>query len=294
MSTASTIKMDMPSSYSEIPELSVRVHQGRKRLDFAWGTGSYLYLADIHRAPISQSPGTADVAVGSGDLSQASGSASGAAGGEGGGGGGKGGGVYKLTWTPLDARDRRLAYETFPHYSNLQYKKRETAVEGTDEDVPIEWWESVLQYSRNICAVLESQSKENEGAVAFRMDEGGKSQRLVGDLLRKAVWELVEVFYVTKSSNSMVGERLAEWLKNSIDILVPGEVSAQAKLEAIQTSLKEEWQRLPEDNPEYWTSIASAVAVGWLPEALCGPSSPCGPSSGGNVVWGLHAPEPSS
>lgn len=80
--------------------------------------------------------------------------------------------------------------------------------------------------------------------------------------LMKAVWDLLEIFYVDKQSLSWFPERLVDWLWNYDRVLSRTEMTLHSKLVALQQKLCK--LQFPEDDPDYWDGVASALAVGWL------------------------------
>ncbi|XP_024523778.1 nuclear pore complex protein NUP85 [Selaginella moellendorffii] len=59
-----------------------------------------------------------------------------------------------------------------------------------------DWWEHVLEYSKSIRSVLDQPTQGKEENTS----------------MLKAVWELIEVFYVDRSATWWLPERLVDWL----------------------------------------------------------------------------------
>ncbi|XP_024537188.1 nuclear pore complex protein NUP85 isoform X2 [Selaginella moellendorffii] len=135
-----------------------------------------------------------------------------------------------------DAERRRLAYDSLPAFALLQNQRQLGYNPG-------DWWEHVLEYSKSIRSVLDQPTQ-------------GKTSML------KAVWELIEVFYVDRSATWWLPERLVDWLAEYDKVLLSDEDTVHSKVASFQRKLSE--IQFPEDDVAYWDAMASALSVGWL------------------------------
>ncbi|OAE33474.1 hypothetical protein AXG93_3822s1310 [Marchantia polymorpha subsp. ruderalis] len=78
----------------------------------------------------------------------------------------------------------------------------------------------------------------------------------------RAIWDMLEIFYVDKSAESWFPERLVDWLVAHGPILSKTEASLSRRLIEIKRRLS--IRQFPEEESDYWEGIASALAVGWF------------------------------
>ncbi|EFJ22271.1 hypothetical protein SELMODRAFT_416715 [Selaginella moellendorffii] len=138
-----------------------------------------------------------------------------------------------------DAERRRLAYDSLPAFALLQNQRQLGYNPG-------DWWEHVLEYSKSIRSVLDQPTQGKEEKTS----------------MLKAVWELIEVFYVDRSATWWLPERLVDWLAKYDKVLLIDEDTVHSKVVSFQRKLSE--IQFPEDDAAYWDAMASALSVGWL------------------------------
>lgn len=160
-----------------------------------------------------------------------------------------------------EAEKRRISYASAPAFALLQSQKElMTGPAGlATAGFSVDWWEHVIQFSSSISTIL--------GPVGDMPISAGDNAAMLlkesqGPTLMKAVWDLLEIFYVDKQSLSWFPERLVDWLCNYDRVLSRTEMTLHSKLVALQQKLCK--LQFPEDDPDYWDGVASALAVGWL------------------------------
>lgn len=159
-----------------------------------------------------------------------------------------------------DSVKRRLAYESLPAYAMLQSRKQMLFQSGDARtSAPSDWWETVLDYSRSISAILGSTKNHSGTAVKYSSEVKRETE---GPTVLKGIWDLLEVVYVEKNALSWLPEQLVDWLQSYDRVLSRNESAIYSKLVNFQHRLSN--MRFPEDDMEYWDSITSALAVGWL------------------------------
>ncbi|EFJ22273.1 hypothetical protein SELMODRAFT_416720 [Selaginella moellendorffii] len=112
-----------------------------------------------------------------------------------------------------------------------------------------DWWEHVLEYSKSIRSVFDQPTQGKEENTS----------------MLKAVWELIEVFYVDRSATWWLPERFVDWLalcRSMTKVLLSDEDTVHSKVVSFQRKLSE--IQFPEDDVAYWDAMASALSVGWL------------------------------
>lgn len=157
-----------------------------------------------------------------------------------------------------DSAKRRLVYDSLPAFALLQSRKKQALLRSGDA-LPLDWWETVLEYSRSISAVL-GPNKSFFGATIKQLIKA--TNETEGPSVLKAVWDLLEIVYVDKHALSWLTEQLIGWLEGYDRVLSKTEPTIYSKLATFQLRLAN--MRFPEDDRDYWDSIASALAVGWL------------------------------
>jgi nuclear pore complex protein Nup85 len=160
-----------------------------------------------------------------------------------------------------EAEKRRISYASAPAFALLQSQKELTTGPAglATAGFSVDWWEHVMEFSCSISTIL--------GPVGdMPISAGDKAAMLLKEsqepTLMKAVWDLLEIFYVDKQSLSWFPERLVDWLWNYDRVLSRTEMTLHSKLVALQQKLCK--LQFPEDDPDYWDGVASALAVGWL------------------------------
>eukprot|EP00249_Psilotum_nudum_P015814 c25530_g1_i3 orf=409-2625(-) len=161
-----------------------------------------------------------------------------------------------------EAENRRLAFDSLPAFALLQ-SQRQMHFGPTGElgpSISSEWWEIVLEYSHRIGTILGSNSAHSTGRSLY------KSTKEKHPTILKAVWELVEIFYVDKNTLLWLPERIVDWLE-SYDQVLPGtEQTSYSKVTELQVKVSK--LQFPENDRDYWDGIASALSVGWLDVAV--------------------------
>lgn len=160
-----------------------------------------------------------------------------------------------------EAEKRRISYASAPAFALLQSQKElMTGAAGlATAGFSVDWWEHVMEFSCSISTIL--------GPVGDMPISAGDNAAMLSKesqepTLMKAVWDLLEIFYVDKQSLSWFPERLVDWLCNYDRVLSRTEMTLHSKLVALQQKLCK--LQFPEDDPDYWDGVASALAVGWL------------------------------
>ncbi|KAG4943993.1 hypothetical protein JHK85_048639 [Glycine max] len=135
-----------------------------------------------------------------------------------------------------DAHWRRIAYGSVAPFALLQSRRSSlSALLKTPSPYRSDWWEHVLQYSKEIGSLLggpklpASPIIEDPNVIAKRGEEPTSL---------KAAWELIEIFYVDKQSQAWLPERLVDCDCCAVQVI--------------------------EEDPRYWDLLSSALSVGWL------------------------------
>ncbi|XP_051129634.1 nuclear pore complex protein NUP85 [Andrographis paniculata] len=154
-----------------------------------------------------------------------------------------------------DAQWRRIAYGSVAPFALLQSRKNSASMMRSDRD----WWEHALAYSKEINSLL---GNSNSPVTPTIEDPRMVLKKVEEPTALKAAWELMEIFYVDKRSQSWMPERLLDWIAD-FDCLFSGTHSTvHAKLISFQNKLVT--VQAVENDPEYWEAMSSALAVGWL------------------------------
>lgn len=160
-----------------------------------------------------------------------------------------------------EAEKRRISYASAPAFALLQSQKELTtgpAGLGT-AGFSVDWWEHVMEFSCSISTIL---GPVRDMPISAEDNVAMLSKESQEPTLMKAVWDLLEIFYVDKQSLSWFPERLVDWLWNYDRVLSRTEMTLHSKLIVLQQKLCK--LQFPEDDPDYWDGVASALAVGWL------------------------------
>ncbi|KAL7150779.1 hypothetical protein ABFS83_05G136200 [Erythranthe nasuta] len=153
------------------------------------------------------------------------------------------------------AQWRRIAYGSVAPFALLQSRKNSIDSFHYEKD----WWEHVMDYSKEISSLL---SNSKSSATPIIEDPKTVLRTVEEPTSVKAAWELLEMFYADKQSQTWIPERLLDWLAD-FDCLFSGtQPTVHAKLVAFQKELVT--IQAVENHPEYWEVISSALAVGWL------------------------------
>lgn len=158
----------------------------------------------------------------------------------------------------MDARgvptpeERRIVFEAMPWFEELQRNKETRKRQGEEQET----WMDVLEFSRNVCHVM---GRVDDPANPEEAQLGVEDDMI---LYRRAVWELVEMIYVDRSSaHGFAAEGVAQWLQRNTVLLQAGDVAAEMQLDRLTSLLKN--TPVPETQPEYWKCLQRLVALGW-------------------------------
>ncbi|XP_024397742.1 nuclear pore complex protein NUP85 isoform X1 [Physcomitrium patens] len=164
------------------------------------------------------------------------------------------------------AEKRALAYSSAQAFALLQNQKQQMLQSdgGSSRTGTFDWWQAVLEYSQIISATLGPASGPPGSATDFSGFPTKELQASTKPTTVKAIWDLVEIFYVDKNGASWLPERLVEWLASYDAVLSSN--TLHTKLTKLQQRLVN--LRFPEEEKEYWDGVASALAVGWLDIAV--------------------------
>ncbi|KAL0297262.1 UNVERIFIED_CONTAM: Nuclear pore complex protein [Sesamum radiatum] len=207
-----------------------RVTRPLARLSISWARGNTLRvsLLQTEDAASEQSPGgeVVEVKLGSADAGE----------------------IPEGQW-------RRIAYGSVAPFALLQSRKNSMDALHYEKD----WWEHVMEYSKEINSLLGN----TKSSIPPTIEDPKTVLRKVEEPTSlKAAWELMEMFYADKQSQTWIPERLLDWLAD-FDCLFSGtQPTVHAKLVAFQNELVT--IQAVENHPEYWEIMSSALAVGWL------------------------------
>ncbi|KAL0447441.1 UNVERIFIED_CONTAM: Nuclear pore complex protein [Sesamum latifolium] len=207
-----------------------RVTRPLARLSISWARGNTLRvsLLQTEDASSEQSPGgeVVEVKLGSADAGE----------------------IPEAQW-------RRIAYGSVAPFALLQSRKNSMDALHYEKD----WWEHVMEYSKEINSLLGNTKSSVPPTIE---DPKTVLKKVEEPTSLKAAWELMEMFYADKQSQTWIPERLLDWLAD-FDCLFSGtQPTVHAKLVAFQNKLVT--LQAVENHPEYWEIMSSALAVGWL------------------------------
>jgi len=152
----------------------------------------------------------------------------------------EGGNVSKPRETDEDERTR-------VHTHQVRSIERGTYVEDA--------FASLHEFSRAVAGALEEASI-SEAAEADAEDA-------VGVALSRAVWELLDVYFVTRGGGFGVGtDDVVAWYRDNAASLALGDGSASGRLRTLLETVPKN-ARI-EEVPGYWDIIVTMVALGWV------------------------------
>lgn len=161
------------------------------------------------------------------------------------------------------ARWRRMAYSSVTPFALLQSRKHSlSAASRMSLDIPpykAEWWEHVIEYSKEISSLLSDRKPPPKSIIE---DPKSVVNEIAAPMCLKAAWELLEIFYVDKQSQSWIPERLLDWLADYSSLFSGTLPTIHSKLVDFQQELV--GVQVVEEDPNYWDAMSSALAVGWL------------------------------
>ncbi|XP_060208342.1 nuclear pore complex protein NUP85 [Lycium barbarum] len=153
---------------------------------------------------------------------------------------------------------RRIAYSSVTPFALLQSRKHS----GMSLDNPpykADWWEHVIEYSKEISSLLSDRKPPPRPIIE---DPKSVVNEIAEPTCLKAAWELLEIFYVDKQSQSWIPERLLDWLADYSSLFSGTLPTIHSKLVDFQQELV--GVQVVEEDPNYWDAMSSALAVGWL------------------------------
>ncbi|KAG8381852.1 hypothetical protein BUALT_Bualt05G0015800 [Buddleja alternifolia] len=154
-----------------------------------------------------------------------------------------------------DAQWRRIAYGSVTPFALLQSQKNAIDTLRYEKD----WWEHVMDFSKEINSLLGNSKSSVSPTIE---DPKSVFKEVEQPSSLKAAWELMEIFYADKESQTWIPERLLDWLAD-FDCLFSGtQPTVHAKLVTFQKELVT--IQAVENDPEYWEAMSAALAVGWL------------------------------
>ena len=152
----------------------------------------------------------------------------------------EGGNVSKPRETDEDERTRVRAHQ-------VRSIERGTYVEDA--------FASLHEFSRAVAGALEEASS-SEAAEADAEDAAGVA-------LSRAVWELLDVYFVTRGGGFGVGtDDVVAWYRDNAASLALGDGSASGRLRTLLETVPKN-ARI-EEVPGYWDIIVTMVALGWV------------------------------
>lgn len=161
------------------------------------------------------------------------------------------------------ARWRRMAYSSVTPFALLENRKHSlSAASRMSLDTPPynpEWWKHVIEYSKEISSLL---SDRNPPPKSIIEDPKSVINEVVAPMCLKAAWELLEIFYVDKQSQSWIPEQLIDWLADYNSLFSGTLPTIHSKLVDFQEELV--GVQVVEEDPNYWDALSSALAIGWL------------------------------
>ncbi|XP_050363703.1 nuclear pore complex protein NUP85 [Argentina anserina] len=162
-----------------------------------------------------------------------------------------------------DTTWRRIAYGSVTPFAHLQSRRSTISnlsnMSLSPSPYSIDWWEYVMEYSKDINALLGSLDSGPEPVID---DRKRVLKRAEEPTSIKAAWELMEIFYADKQSQPWQLERLVDWLADYDCLLSSTHPTVYAKLVDFQNELS--GLQIIEDDPKYWDMLSSALAVGWI------------------------------
>ncbi|KAF3635359.1 Nuclear pore complex protein NUP85 [Capsicum annuum] len=161
------------------------------------------------------------------------------------------------------ARWRRKAYSSVTPFALLQSRKHSlsAASKMSLDTTPYkeEWWEHVTEYSKEISSLLSDRKLSPRSIIE---DPKLIVTEIAEPMCLKAAWELFEIFYIDKHSQSWIPERLQDWLADYTSLFSGTLPTIHSKLVDFQQELVV--VQVVEEDPNYWDAMSSALAVGWL------------------------------
>ncbi|KAG9439936.1 hypothetical protein H6P81_020101 [Aristolochia fimbriata] len=157
-----------------------------------------------------------------------------------------------------DVHARRIAYGSLPAFAMLQNRRLSMLGLSKMSYNQDGWWQHVLEYSKLISALFGNPEQPHTSVIE---DPKALIKVAMEPNSLKAAWELVEVFYVDKQSQTWLNERLVDWLADYDCLLSKSKATIHSKLVDLQRKLFD--SEIIENDPAYWDGISSALVIGW-------------------------------
>lgn len=164
----------------------------------------------------------------------------------------------------IDAmRWRKIAYGSVTPFALLQSRKNSMAsLSRMSSDSPpynAEWSDHIMEYSKEISSLLGNPMSDPPSLF-----EDPKAVLKKGEepTCLKGAWELIEMFYADKQSQTWISERLIDWLADYDSLFSGTHQTVHLKVAEFQKDLVT--LQTIENDPKYWEVLASTLAVGWL------------------------------
>lgn len=166
-----------------------------------------------------------------------------------------------------DAQWRRIAYGSVSPFALLQSRKNGmlamSKMSAIFSPYEAEWSDYVMEYSRDIGFLLGGHKSSMSSGIE---DPKTVLKKVEEPTCLKAAWELIEIFYADKKSQTWTPEQLVDWLADYDSLLSGTQPTVHSKLVNFQRELVS--LQPIEDDVKYWDAISSALAVGWLDVAV--------------------------
>ncbi|XP_047938669.1 nuclear pore complex protein NUP85 [Salvia hispanica] len=154
-----------------------------------------------------------------------------------------------------EAERQRIAHGSVTPFALLQSRKNQMDELQYDKT----WWVHVMEYSNEIKSLLGTSKSYITPTIE---DPKALLEDVEQPTSLKAAWELVEMFYADKQSQTWIPERLLDWLADFDCLLSATQPTVHARLVAFQKALVTIQE--VENDPEYWEIMSSALSIGWL------------------------------
>ena len=198
-----------------------------RRMHFSWGLGNSLHLCDVAISPTPTTPPGAD-------------------------GGGAGCKHTVVKWGWQSASDRRLCYDCIAPWRDVQKRRTLGQTSGAA------WAAQVAEYSRIVGAVLGSRDDGGIPAGRARSDDD------LAVALRRIVWELLDVFFVTRTALEQV-HKFVGWLQSNSQVMT----GFERGVTPVGTMVDEvSAMDIPEVEDSYWKATLLLVALGLTEPAI--------------------------
>lgn len=166
-----------------------------------------------------------------------------------------------------DAQWRRIAYGSVSPFALLQSRRNGmlamSKMSAIFSPYEAEWSDYIMEYSRDIGFLLGGHKSSMSSGIE---DPKTVLKKVEEPTCLKAAWELIEIFYADKKSQTWTPEQFVDWLADYDSLLSGTQPTVHSKLVNFQRELVS--LQAIEDDVKYWEAISSALAVGWLDVAV--------------------------